>query len=135
MMFNSALYFLRLILSVVNKRPWYPSGHGQDALSYGLTGLGTGSRSRWGPRLDLDSIWSIRLLFHEKNGKIAETGNGIEDDVDLESQINLKVDSDEFQELLDAHNQELTSDELTERHEHEHNIEQLEYLVPVQSED
>ncbi|GFU63694.1 hypothetical protein TNCV_1509732 [Trichonephila clavipes] len=38
-------------------------------------------------------------------------------------QINLKVDSDDVQELLDSHNQELTIDELIEMHEQDQDIE------------
>ncbi|GFW52507.1 hypothetical protein TNCV_404351 [Trichonephila clavipes] len=46
-----------------------------------------------------------------------------------------KVESDDVQELLDSHTQELTIDELTEMPEQEHDIEELESLDPVQSED
>ncbi|GFT98131.1 hypothetical protein TNCV_789501 [Trichonephila clavipes] len=48
-------------------------------------------------------------------------------------QINLEVDSDDVQEVLDSHNQELTMDELIEMHEQ--HIEELESLDPVKSED
>ncbi|GFT68605.1 hypothetical protein TNCV_1841951 [Trichonephila clavipes] len=41
-------------------------------------------------------------------------GNLTEEAVDLASQINLEMDSDDVQELPDFHNQELTMDELTE---------------------
>ncbi|GFU83485.1 hypothetical protein TNCV_2142431 [Trichonephila clavipes] len=44
-------------------------------------------------------------------------GNVIEEVVDLSRQINLEVDSDDVQELLNSHNQELTMDELIEMHE------------------
>ncbi|GFW37924.1 hypothetical protein TNCV_4631251 [Trichonephila clavipes] len=40
-------------------------------------------------------------------------------------QINLEVDSDDAQELLDSHNQELTIDELIEIHEQEQDVESL----------
>ncbi|GFU59771.1 hypothetical protein TNCV_4467661 [Trichonephila clavipes] len=43
--------------------------------------------------------------------------------------------SDDVQELLDFHNQELTIDELIEMHEQEQDMEELESLDPVQSED
>ncbi|XP_023218164.1 uncharacterized protein LOC111620476 [Centruroides sculpturatus] len=43
-----------------------------------------------------------------------EIGDVIEEVVDLARQINLEVDSDDVQELLDSHNQELTIDELIE---------------------
>ncbi|GFU60968.1 hypothetical protein TNCV_3372841 [Trichonephila clavipes] len=60
-------------------------------------------------------------------------GNLIEEVVDSTSQINLEVNSDNVQELLDSHCQELAIDELTEMHEQA--IEELESLDPVQSED
>ncbi|GFW75180.1 DUF4817 domain-containing protein [Trichonephila clavipes] len=50
-------------------------------------------------------------------------------------QTNLEVVSDDVQELLDTHNQELTMDELIEMHEQEQDIEELESLDPVQSEE
>ncbi|GFY34597.1 hypothetical protein TNCV_1372881 [Trichonephila clavipes] len=46
-----------------------------------------------------------------------ETGNVIEEVVDLARQINLEVYSDVVQEQLDSHNQELTIDEFIEMHE------------------
>ncbi|GFV34577.1 hypothetical protein TNCV_1448831 [Trichonephila clavipes] len=48
-----------------------------------------------------------------------EIGNLIEEVADLSKQINLEVDSDEVQELMDSHNQELTIDELIKMHEQE----------------
>ncbi|GFW42384.1 hypothetical protein TNCV_239811 [Trichonephila clavipes] len=45
------------------------------------------------------------------------------------------MDSDGIQKLLDSHNQELTMDELIEMHEQKQDIEEFEYLDPVQSED
>ncbi|GFU75254.1 hypothetical protein TNCV_2056971 [Trichonephila clavipes] len=48
-------------------------------------------------------------------------------------QINLEVDSDDVQEWLDSHNQELTVDELIEMHEQEQDIEEFESIDPVQS--
>ncbi|GFU34786.1 hypothetical protein TNCV_2319821 [Trichonephila clavipes] len=53
--------------------------------------------------------------------------------VDHARQINLEAVSDDVQELLDAHNQEPTIDNLIEMHEQD--IEELESLDPVQSED
>ncbi|GFW82791.1 hypothetical protein TNCV_3493611 [Trichonephila clavipes] len=50
-------------------------------------------------------------------------------------QINLEVDSDCVQELQDSRNQELTIDELIEMHEQEQDIEELESLDLIQSED
>ncbi|GFV39937.1 tigger transposable element-derived protein 1 [Trichonephila clavipes] len=47
-------------------------------------------------------------------------------------QINLEVNSGDFQELLDSHNQDLTINELVEMHEQEQGLESLD---PVQSED
>ncbi|GFX29144.1 hypothetical protein TNCV_3216791 [Trichonephila clavipes] len=48
--------------------------------------------------------------------------------VDLTKQINLEVNSDDVQELLDFHNQELTIDKLIEMHEQEQDIEEPESL-------
>ncbi|GFW74027.1 hypothetical protein TNCV_545511 [Trichonephila clavipes] len=53
--------------------------------------------------------------------------------VELARQINFEVDSDDVRELLDSYNQELAIDELIEMHEQD--IEELESLDPVQSED
>ncbi|XP_023232690.1 tigger transposable element-derived protein 1-like [Centruroides sculpturatus] len=64
-----------------------------------------------------------------------EIGNVIEEVVDLARQINLEVDSDDVRELLDSHNQELTIDELIEMCEQEQDIEELDSLDPVKSED
>ena len=49
--------------------------------------------------------------------------------------MNLGVGSNDIQELLDCHNQELTIDELIEMNEQEKDIEELDFLDPVQSED
>ncbi|GFW75460.1 transposable element Tcb2 transposase [Trichonephila clavipes] len=54
-----------------------------------------------------------------------EIGNLIEEIVDFASQINLEVDSDDIQELLDFHNQELIINELIEMHKQEQDIEEL----------
>lgn len=64
-----------------------------------------------------------------------EIGNVIKDVVELGRQINLEVDSDDVQELLDSHNQELTIDELIKMREQEEDIENLDSLDPVQLED
>ncbi|GFY27344.1 tigger transposable element-derived protein 1 [Trichonephila clavipes] len=45
------------------------------------------------------------------------------------------VDSEDVQELLDSHNQEMTIDELIEMHEQGQNNEEFKALDPVQSED
>ncbi|GFX10282.1 hypothetical protein TNCV_1866791 [Trichonephila clavipes] len=66
----------------------------------------------------------------EKNRKIDEIGNVIEEAVDLTKHINLEEDSDDVQELLDSHSQELT-----EMYEQKQDIEQLESINPSQSED
>ncbi|GFV29757.1 hypothetical protein TNCV_1925821 [Trichonephila clavipes] len=51
-------------------------------------------------------------------------------------QINIEVDSDDVQELMDSHNQEVTMDELVEMHEPEQDINELEpHLDSVQIED
>ncbi|GFX22702.1 uncharacterized protein TNCV_2994351 [Trichonephila clavipes] len=63
-----------------------------------------------------------------------EIGNLIEEVVNLARKINLEVDSDDVQELLDSHIQKLTMEDLTELHEQEQDIEELESLDPVQSE-
>ncbi|GFX71665.1 hypothetical protein TNCV_2696531 [Trichonephila clavipes] len=62
-----------------------------------------------------------------------EIGNLIEEVFNLARKINLEVDSDDVQELLDSHNQELTMDELIEMHEQD--FEKLESSKPLQSED
>ncbi|GFW13158.1 putative DD41D transposase [Trichonephila clavipes] len=53
--------------------------------------------------------------------------------VDLARKISLKADSDDVQELLDSHNQELIMDKLIEMHEQD--IVEFESLDHVQSED
>ncbi|GFT22298.1 hypothetical protein TNCV_3272991 [Trichonephila clavipes] len=60
-------------------------------------------------------------------------GNLIEEIGNLAREINLKVDSDDIEELLDSHIQELTMDELIEMQERD--IEDLKSIDPVQSED
>ncbi|GFV73988.1 hypothetical protein TNCV_5108291 [Trichonephila clavipes] len=42
--------------------------------------------------------------------------------VDRDGHINLEVDSDDIQELLDSHNEELTMDQLIEMHQQEQDI-------------
>ncbi|GFW41864.1 hypothetical protein TNCV_5731 [Trichonephila clavipes] len=56
--------------------------------------------------------------YLRKRGISAETdeiGNVIEEVVDLARQINLGVDSDDVQELLNSHNQELAIDAMQEQ--------------------
>ncbi|GFX52546.1 hypothetical protein TNCV_4325621 [Trichonephila clavipes] len=55
--------------------------------------------------------------------------------VNLARQITLKVDSNDIQELLHFHNQEMTIHDLIEEHKQEQDIEELESVDPVQSED
>ncbi|GFX11891.1 hypothetical protein TNCV_2996751 [Trichonephila clavipes] len=57
----------------------------------------------------------------------------IEEVVDITSQINLEVDNNDVQELLDSNNHEFIIDELIEMHEQEQDIEELESLNPIQS--
>ncbi|GFV47312.1 hypothetical protein TNCV_4829681 [Trichonephila clavipes] len=57
-----------------------------------------------------------------KRAPIPVVGKLVEEVVDLFKQINLKLDSDDAQELLDSHNQELTTDEFIEMHEQEQDI-------------
>ncbi|GFT54414.1 hypothetical protein TNCV_2727481 [Trichonephila clavipes] len=56
-----------------------------------------------------------------------------EEVVDFARKIYLEVDSDDVQELLDSHHPELTIDELMKMLEKD--IEELESLDPIQSED
>ncbi|GFW86399.1 hypothetical protein TNCV_4331831 [Trichonephila clavipes] len=55
-----------------------------------------------------------------------EIGNVIADGVNLPRQINIKVDSDDVQELLNSHKQEFSIYKLIEMHEQEQGIEKLE---------
>ncbi|GBP58675.1 Tigger transposable element-derived protein 1 [Eumeta japonica] len=64
-----------------------------------------------------------------------EICNVIKDVVELGRQINLEVDSDDVQELLDSHNEELTIDELITMREQEEEIDNHDSLDPVQLED
>ncbi|GFU76950.1 hypothetical protein TNCV_4521061 [Trichonephila clavipes] len=57
----------------------------------------------------------------------------IEESIDFTGQIDIEADSDDIQELLDSHDPKLTMDELIETQEQD--IEKLESLDPVQSED
>ncbi|GFU72954.1 transposable element Tcb2 transposase [Trichonephila clavipes] len=59
----------------------------------------------------------------------------IEEVVDFARQINLEVDSDNVQELLDSHSQELTTNELIEMLKQEQVVEDIGSLDPVQLED
>ncbi|GFX17348.1 hypothetical protein TNCV_3553521 [Trichonephila clavipes] len=60
--------------------------------------------------------------------ELSEICSVIEVAVDLEKHINLEVDSDDGQELLDSHNQELIIDGLIEMHKQEQDTEELESL-------
>ncbi|GFU54690.1 tigger transposable element-derived protein 1 [Trichonephila clavipes] len=62
--------------------------------------------------------------------ELNEIGHGNEEVVDLARQTNSEVDSDDVQELLNSHNQELKMDDLIEMHEQD-----IEFLDPVQSVD
>ncbi|GFV60531.1 hypothetical protein TNCV_3471661 [Trichonephila clavipes] len=63
--------------------------------------------------------WSIEgdLSLTELLAEPDEIGNLIEEVLELDIHRNSEVDSDEVQELLVSHNQELTIDELIEIHE------------------
>ncbi|GFX30090.1 hypothetical protein TNCV_2618011 [Trichonephila clavipes] len=64
-----------------------------------------------------------------------ENVNLIEEVINIYRQINLEMNSDDVQELLDSHSLELVMDELIETHEQKQDIEELEPLDSVQSED
>ncbi|GFX33720.1 hypothetical protein TNCV_1933871 [Trichonephila clavipes] len=64
-----------------------------------------------------------------------EIGILIGEVVNISRQINSEVDSDDAEELLDFHNQKLTTDELIEIHEQEQNCEELKSVDSVQSEE
>ncbi|GFT92770.1 hypothetical protein TNCV_739581 [Trichonephila clavipes] len=59
----------------------------------------------------------------------------IEEVVDFAKQINLEGDVDDVQELLDSHNQQLTTDEPIEMYDQQQDVEELESVDPVQSKD
>ncbi|GFU86570.1 hypothetical protein TNCV_4480061 [Trichonephila clavipes] len=61
-----------------------------------------------------------------------EIGHLIGEVINLARQISLEVDSDEVEELLDSHNQELTMDELIEMYEQEQHIKHMKFLESVQ---
>ncbi|GFU29290.1 tigger transposable element-derived protein 1 [Trichonephila clavipes] len=69
----------------------------------------------------------------ESLSETEEIGNLIEKVVDFSRKIISEVDSNDVQELLDFHNQELTVNELIEMHEQDTN-EDLKSEDPVQSE-
>ncbi|GFV71091.1 transposase [Trichonephila clavipes] len=78
-------------------------------------------------------IFKIRFVVfffnHWNSGEMAELneiGNVVEEVVDLARQINVEVDSNDVQERMHYHNQELTIDELMKMHEQEQDIEELE---------
>ncbi|GFV40803.1 hypothetical protein TNCV_60361 [Trichonephila clavipes] len=63
--------------------------------------------------------WHIVAPWAELWSEPDEIGNVIEEVADLARKINLEVHNNEVQELLDSHNQELTTDEHMEMHEQE----------------
>ncbi|GFT46706.1 hypothetical protein TNCV_3184901 [Trichonephila clavipes] len=70
---------------------------------------------------ELNSQLERRYTDHKKKYvKIGETGNVSEEFVYLAWQIIF----DDVQEMLDSHNQELTTDQFIEMHEKEHDIEE-----------
>ncbi|GFW25668.1 hypothetical protein TNCV_1309291 [Trichonephila clavipes] len=81
-------------------------------------------------KLRINHLTAVKSVAILEMSESDETGNAIEEVVNLLRQINLEVDSDDVQELLDCPNQELTIDELIEMHEQEQDIE-LESLEPV----
>ncbi|GFT87734.1 uncharacterized protein TNCV_4000871 [Trichonephila clavipes] len=86
---------------------------------------GTPGYALWNPSVP----WNTAESVPEPD----EVGDVLEKVVDLARQINLQVDSDDVQKLLDSHNQKLTIDEFIEMQEQD--IEELESLDPVHSED
>ncbi|GFW17112.1 hypothetical protein TNCV_2762361 [Trichonephila clavipes] len=73
----------------------------------------------------MDVSKALNLAFEaNKSIQSDEIGDGIEEAMDLPKQINLVGDSDDVQELLESHNQELIIDELIEMHEQEHGNEE-----------
>ncbi|GFX93585.1 hypothetical protein TNCV_1587621 [Trichonephila clavipes] len=70
----------------------------------------------------VDSSFFITEIQAESLPKPDEIGNLIEEVVDLAMQINLEVDSDDIQEQLDSHNQELTIHELVEEQDIERTL-------------
>ncbi|GFW04153.1 uncharacterized protein TNCV_2669181 [Trichonephila clavipes] len=81
---------------------------------------------------DIKEIESLKPISSEDRVKVPEPneiGNVIEEVVRLVGQINLKVDSDDVQELLDFHKQELTVNEIVEMHEQD--IKEIESLKPI----
>ncbi|GFX33540.1 tigger transposable element-derived protein 1 [Trichonephila clavipes] len=86
-----------------------------------------------------DTSYSPPPPHHSNSGvtllELDEISILIEEVVDLARQINSEMDSDDVQELLDSHDQELTMDELIEMYEQKQAIEGLVSLHPVHSED
>ncbi|GFW16859.1 hypothetical protein TNCV_2759871 [Trichonephila clavipes] len=84
------------------------------------------------PSTDLGRVDEEMASQGEAITKFQFKCNLIEETVDFARQINLKVDSDDVQELLDCHNQERTIDELIEMHLQDNEEVSLD---PVQLED
>ncbi|GFX71336.1 hypothetical protein TNCV_2453471 [Trichonephila clavipes] len=80
-------------------------------------------------RIRSDAVFkSRRFVFCLKNrnlGKIGKICTMIEESVKLARQINLEVDSDDVQELLVVHPQELTLDEFIEMQKREQDLKKL----------
>ncbi|GFX61922.1 hypothetical protein TNCV_3777331 [Trichonephila clavipes] len=72
--------------------------------------------------------WMLKMSMAESVPD--EIANWIEV-VDHARQINLEANSDDVQELMDSHYQELTIDELIEMHEQEQDIKEFESLDSV----
>ncbi|GFV08943.1 hypothetical protein TNCV_3821861 [Trichonephila clavipes] len=85
--------------------------------------------SLWGR----NSVSKLLAAIGEIGARADEICSLVKEVVDLAMQIYLEVDRVDVQELLDSHNQELIKDELIETQEQD--IEELESLAPVQSED
>ncbi|GFX73206.1 hypothetical protein TNCV_1245291 [Trichonephila clavipes] len=86
------------------------------------------------PELHDFQISSIRLLFESYPVRLPDKIGCVIEEVDLVKQINLEADSDDVQELLDFHKQELTMDELIEIREQKQDTEE-ESLHSIKSED
>ncbi|CAH4013772.1 unnamed protein product [Pieris brassicae] len=91
------------------------------------------------PQKTLNGVWKKLCPFFFSTETQAESVPGpdeicnvIKDVVELGRQINLEVDSDDVQELLDSHNEELIIDELITMREE---IDNHDYLDPIQLED
>ncbi|GFY14671.1 tigger transposable element-derived protein 1 [Trichonephila clavipes] len=84
-------------------------------------------------RCELERLLQTRNPHVESLPEPHEIDNLNKEVVALARQINSGVDRDDFQELLDSYNQELTIDERIEMHEQERDVQELESEDPVQS--